>query len=51
MGVSKKAQVKMVRNLVLDTAVGSIPLVGDFFDIGWKANLRNIRILQEDLHP
>lgn len=49
MGASKSARVKMIRNVVLDAAVGSIPLFGDIFDIGWKANRKNLRILKEDL--
>ncbi|RJQ58199.1 MAG: DUF4112 domain-containing protein [Desulfobacteraceae bacterium] len=49
MGASRGAWIRMVRNLILDAVLGSIPLLGDFFDIGWKANRRNIGILKEDL--
>jgi len=31
-----------VTNLTLDAAVGSIPVVGDLFDIGFRANRRNL---------
>jgi hypothetical protein len=40
---------RMAGNIVLDLAVGAIPLVGDLFDVGWKANTRNVALL-ERLH-
>ncbi len=49
MGASKRARIKMIGNLLFEAAVGSIPLLGDVFDIGWKANRRNLRLLKEDL--
>lgn len=38
---------RMFINILLDVLVGSIPVLGDLFDIYWKANLRNARILDE----
>ena len=35
----------MVFNVAVEGAVGMIPLVGDLFDAGWKANQRNTRLL------
>lgn len=37
---------RMLFNLFIDWLVGLIPLVGDIFDIGWKANLRNAHLLR-----
>lgn len=37
--------VRMFINIVLDIVIGSIPLLGDLFDVAWKANLRNARLL------
>jgi len=37
--------VKMMLNIVVDTLVGTIPILGDFFDVGWKANTRNMALL------
>ena len=37
---------RMLGNLAIDTLVGSIPLVGDVFDAGFKANTRNRRVLE-----
>ncbi len=49
LGTSRSANIKMAGNLLVDFMVGSIPLLGDIFDIGFKANRKNLRILQEDL--
>lgn len=38
---------RMFINILLDVLVGAIPILGDAFDIYWKANLRNARILDE----
>jgi hypothetical protein len=35
----------MVWNIAVDAAVGSIPIVGDVFDMVWKANDRNFALL------
>lgn len=39
----------MVWNIAVDAGIGMIPLVGDLFDIGWKANQRNVRIFEKAL--
>jgi hypothetical protein len=41
--------VRMVANIVIGVLVGSIPLLGDAFDIAWKANRRNYRLLTRHL--
>jgi hypothetical protein len=38
---------RMVMNIALDTAVGSVPFLGDLFDFGFRANARNMKLLQE----
>lgn len=38
---------RMFINILLDVLIGSIPILGDLFDVYWKANLRNARILDE----
>lgn len=38
---------RMFINILLDVLIGSIPILGDAFDVYWKANLRNARILDE----
>jgi hypothetical protein len=36
---------RMVVNIGMDSAIGAIPVVGDFFDFGWKANERNFGLM------
>jgi hypothetical protein len=40
---------KMVGNVAIETIFGSIPLVGDLFDAYFKANIRNLEILENHL--
>ncbi|MBD1850074.1 DUF4112 domain-containing protein [Leptolyngbya sp. FACHB-711] len=49
LGASKAVLTQMVSNIVLETLVGTVPLVGDFFDATWKSNVRNIRLLEDHL--
>jgi hypothetical protein len=46
LGVSRATLIRMVGNVALDTIVGEIPLLGDLFDAGWKANTRNLALLE-----
>ena len=49
LGVPKSVVAQMAANLVVDFAIGAIPLFGDLFDITFKANRRNIALLQRHL--
>jgi hypothetical protein len=40
---------RMVGNLGLDLVVGAIPVVGDLFDFGFRANRRNVELLRRHL--
>lgn len=40
---------RMIFNVVLETLVGTIPLIGDIFDAMWKANTRNMALLERHL--
>lgn len=46
-GASRKVVVKMLLNAGLDTLIGAIPLVGTVFDVFYRANDKNIRLLKE----
>ena len=46
-GVSRLILARMTFNIVCDWIVGSIPLAGDVFDVFWKANQRNAKLLLE----
>ncbi|MDI5935621.1 DUF4112 domain-containing protein [Halomonas kalidii] len=41
---------RMVLNVALDTLVGAIPILGDVFDVAFKANLRNVRLMDAEVH-
>jgi len=46
-GASGFVLARMVFNIVLDAIVGSIPFIGDLFDVAFKANQRNMRLMHE----
>jgi hypothetical protein len=49
LGVSFPTLLRMLANVTIDVAGGSIPYVGPVFDAAWKANKRNIELAIEDL--
>ncbi len=46
-GASGFVLARMIFNVLLDAAIGSIPLIGDLFDLAFKANIRNLKLMQE----
>jgi hypothetical protein len=44
-------QARMVGNAALDMLLGLVPVVGDLVDVGWKANLRNLALLERHARP
>lgn len=48
-GVPRVTMLRMTFNIAIDTIVGAIPLVGDAFDLYWKANLKNVALLRRHL--
>jgi hypothetical protein len=48
-GAKKRTLGRMARNAAVDWAIGLIPVVGDVFDIGYKANARNARLLAAEI--
>lgn len=46
-GASRKVVMLMVINVILDTTIGAIPVVGHVFDFFFKANTKNILLLRE----
>jgi hypothetical protein len=47
LGVPKHLCWRMIGNVVLEGVVGAVPFVGDAFDVLFRANRRNIRILRD----
>ena len=46
MGLPRSALMQMVGNIAIDTLVGSVPVLGDVFDVFSKANIRNMQIVE-----
>lgn len=47
MGVPGSVLLNMVVNLGIDALVGAVPILGDIFDFGFKANRRNLDLLEK----
>jgi len=45
LGVPRSVLTRMAFNVAVEGIVGMIPFLGDVFDAGWKANQRNVRLL------
>ena len=46
-GLSRKVLILMFLNIILDSTIGAIPIIGHVFDFFYKSNSRNIRLLKE----
>ena len=46
-GASRKVVIKMLMNSTLDAVVGTIPVVGTVFDVFYRSNDRNVKLLKE----
>lgn len=47
LGVSKAVLARMGVNVMLEVVVGAIPILGDIFDMAYKANNRNVRLMED----
>ena len=47
LGVPKHVFARMLANVALEGVVGAVPFVGDAFDVAFRANRRNVRILRD----
>jgi Domain of unknown function (DUF4112) len=45
-GVARAIQARMIVNLAVDALVGGIPMVGDVFDLAFRAHTRNLELLK-----
>ena len=46
LGVPKVVQSRMLINSAIDSVIGVVPLAGDLFDFAWKANAKNLALLE-----
>jgi hypothetical protein len=54
LGLSKLVIARMLWNVGVDTTLGAIPVVGDVFDLLFRSNTRNLRLIRKHLdrhHP
>jgi len=49
LGLPKHKIARMIGNVAFDSVLGAVPLAGDVFDVFFKSNTRNLRILREHL--
>jgi hypothetical protein len=49
LGLPATTLLRMVGNIVMDALVGTVPVLGDLFDVISKANMRNLKLLDAHL--
>jgi hypothetical protein len=47
LGVPRQVLFRMLGNVAIDGMIGAVPVAGDVFDVLWRGNKRNVRILRE----
>ena len=51
LGLPKRVLVRMLGNVALESLMGTFPILGDIFDAVWKANMRNMRLVELHYTP
>lgn len=49
LGLPRRKLARMLANTAIEVAAGSIPILGDAFDMAWRANLRNLAIIESHI--
>lgn len=49
LGAPPAVLLRMAANVALETFIGTVPVIGDLFDFAWKANRRNVALLERHL--
>lgn len=49
LGLPQEKLGEMVTNIVLDSLAGTVPVLGDLFDVTWKANAKNMQLIEAHL--
>jgi hypothetical protein len=47
LGVPQPLLMRMIANVLVEGIAGTMPVAGDLFDVAWRANRRNVRLLRE----
>ncbi len=45
LNLPRVVQLRMIGNVAIDALIGAVPLLGDLFDVAWKANDMNMALL------
>ena len=54
LGIPRVVLLRMIFNVAIDTLLGIVPVLGDIFDVAWRANDRNMALLDRhayEEHP
>jgi hypothetical protein len=46
LGAPPVVMARMLFNVALDLVLGTVPVLGDMFDLAWRSNLRNLALLE-----
>jgi hypothetical protein len=49
LGASRFTLARMVGNVLIDTLLGSVPVAGDIFDLFFRSNTRNLKLIRRQL--
>ena len=49
LGAPRAVVLRMLANVAVDTLAGSVPVIGDLFDVAYKSNLKNVALLERAL--
>lgn len=51
LGIPVRVLAAMLGNVLIDSLVGSVPVLGDLFDFAWQSNTRNLRLVERHYDP
>ena len=51
LGMSAPVLTRMAGNILIETIVGAVPVLGDMFDFVWQANTRNVALIERHYRP
>jgi Domain of unknown function (DUF4112) len=49
LGSSRETLIQMVTNILVDAVIGFVPVLGTVADAVWKANIKNVALLEQEL--
>lgn len=50
LGLPRETLIQMVSNVALEAITGTVPVFGDIFDVAWKANVKNVALLEAHIN-